>query len=57
VNKEQVPKIPGFAVMRERKEEKVNKEQAQEILLSGIVVQDHNEPTEKNKEFRAQRDD
>ena len=40
VNKEQVPKIIGFAIMRETKEEKVNKEYTQHIVLSGIVVQD-----------------
>jgi hypothetical protein len=35
----------------------VNKEQAQEIVLSGIVVQDHNESTGKKEEVRVQRDD
>jgi hypothetical protein len=31
VNKEQVPEIAGFAVVRERKEEKVNKEQPKRL--------------------------
>jgi hypothetical protein len=53
VNKEHVPKITKFAVVRERKEKKVNKEQDQEILLSGIVVQDHNESTGKKEEVRV----
>jgi hypothetical protein len=39
----------------ERKEGQVNKEQVQEIVLSGIVVKD--ESTNKKKEVRAQRDD
>jgi hypothetical protein len=39
----------------ERKEGQVNKEQVQEIVLSGIVVKD--ESTDKKKEVRAQRDD
>jgi hypothetical protein len=38
----------------ERKEGKVNKEQVQEIVLSGIVVKD--ESTDRKKEVRAQRD-
>jgi hypothetical protein len=38
----------------ERKEGKVNKEQVQDIVLSGIVVKD--ESTDRNKEVRAQRD-
>jgi hypothetical protein len=38
----------------ERKEEQVNKEQFQEILLSEIVVKD--ESTDRKKEVRAQRD-
>jgi hypothetical protein len=36
------------------KEGQVNKEQVQEIVLSGIVVKD--ESTDKNKEVRAHRD-
>jgi hypothetical protein len=39
----------------ERKEGQVNKEQVQEIVLSGIVVKD--ESTDRKKEVRAQRDD
>jgi hypothetical protein len=39
----------------ERKEGHVNKEQVQEIVLSGIVVKD--ESTDRKKEVRAQRDD
>jgi hypothetical protein len=39
----------------ERKEGQVNKEQVQEIALSGIVVKD--ESTDKKKEVEAQRDD
>ena len=39
----------------ERKEGHVNKEQVQEIVLSGIVVKD--ESIDKNKEVIAQRDD
>jgi hypothetical protein len=39
----------------ERKERHVNKEQVEEIVLSIIVVKD--ESTNRNKEFRAQRDD
>jgi hypothetical protein len=35
----------------------MNKERAQEIGLSGIVVQDHNESTGKKEEVRVQRDD
>jgi hypothetical protein len=42
--------------MRKKRRE-VNKEQAQEIVLSGIVVQDHNESTGKKEEVRVQRDD
>jgi hypothetical protein len=38
VSKEKVPEIAGFAVVQERKEERVNKEQVQEIVLLGIVV-------------------
>jgi hypothetical protein len=38
----------------ERKERQVNKEQVQEILLSGIVVKD--ESTDRKKEVRAKRD-
>jgi hypothetical protein len=38
----------------ERKEEQVNKEQVQEIVLSDIVVKD--ESTDRKKEVRAQRD-
>jgi hypothetical protein len=38
----------------ERKEGQVNKEQVQEIVLSGIVVKD--ESTDRKKEVRAQRD-
>ena len=38
----------------ERKEGQVNKEQVQEIVLSGIVVK--YQSTDKNKEVRAQRD-
>jgi hypothetical protein len=41
--------------VRERKEEKVNKEHDQEIVLSGIVVQDQS--TERNKYVIVQRDD
>jgi hypothetical protein len=55
VNKEHVPEITGFAVVRERKEEKVNKEQVQEIVLSGIVVQDQS--IGRKKEVKVQRDD
>jgi hypothetical protein len=40
--------------MKENKDE-VNKEQVQEIVLSGIVVKD--ESTDRNKEVRDQRDD
>jgi hypothetical protein len=39
----------------ERKEGHVNKEQVQEIVLSGIVVKD--ESRDKKKKLRAQRDD
>jgi hypothetical protein len=39
----------------ERKEGQVNKEQVQEIVLSGTVVKD--ESTDRKKEVRAQRDD
>jgi hypothetical protein len=39
----------------ERKEGQVNKEQVQEIVLSGIVVKD--ESIDKKKEVKAQRDD
>jgi hypothetical protein len=39
----------------ERKEGQVNKEHAQEIVLSGIVVKD--ESTNRKKEVKAQRDD
>jgi hypothetical protein len=39
----------------ERKEGQVNKEQVQEIVLSGIVVKD--ESIDRKKEVRAQRDD
>jgi hypothetical protein len=39
----------------ERKEGQINKEQVQEIVLSGIVVKD--ESTDRKKEVRAQRDD
>jgi hypothetical protein len=39
----------------ERKEGRVNKEQVQEIVLSGIVVKD--ESTNRKKEVRSQRDD
>jgi hypothetical protein len=38
----------------ERKEEQVNKEQVQEIVLSDIVVKD--ESIDRKKEVRAQRD-
>jgi hypothetical protein len=38
----------------EIKEGKVNKEQVQEIVLSGIAVKD--ESTDRKKEVRAQRD-
>jgi hypothetical protein len=38
----------------ERKEGQVNKEQVQEIVLSGIIVKD--ESKYRKKEFRAQRD-
>jgi hypothetical protein len=38
----------------ERKEGHVNKEQVQEIVLSGIVVQD--ESTDRKKEVRVQKD-
>jgi hypothetical protein len=38
----------------ERKEGQVNKEQVQDIVLSGIVVKD--ESIDRNKEVRAQRD-
>jgi hypothetical protein len=41
--------------INERKEGKVNKEMVQEIVLTGIVVKD--ESIDKNKEFRARRDD
>jgi hypothetical protein len=41
--------------MTKRKEGQVNKEQFQEIVLSGTVVKD--ESTDINKEVRAQRDD
>ena len=40
--------------INERKEGQVNKEQFQEIVLSGIVVKD--ESTDRKKEVRAQRD-
>ena len=43
MNKENVPEITKFAIVQERKEEQVNKAQAEEIVLSRIVVQDHNE--------------
>ena len=39
----------------ERKEGQVNKEQVQQIVLSGIVVKD--ESMDRKKEVRAQRDD
>jgi hypothetical protein len=39
----------------ERKEGQINKEQIQEIVLSGIVVKD--ESTDRRKEVRARRDD
>jgi hypothetical protein len=55
VNKDQVPKITGFVVMREIKEDQVNKEHAQEIVLPGIVVQDQS--IGRKKEFIFQRDD
>jgi hypothetical protein len=45
VNKYKFPEIAGFIVVREREEEQVDKEQDQEIILSGIVVRDHNEYT------------
>jgi hypothetical protein len=38
----------------ERKEGQVNKEHVQEIVLSGIVVQD--ESTDRKKEVRVQKD-
>jgi hypothetical protein len=41
VNENQVLEIVGFAILR--KEEQENKEKTREIVLSGIVVQDHNE--------------
>jgi hypothetical protein len=34
VNKEYVPKIVGFAVVQERKEQKMNKKQVHHIVLS-----------------------
>jgi hypothetical protein len=40
--------------INERKEGQVNKEQFQEIVLSGIVVKD--ESTDRKKEVIAQRD-
>jgi hypothetical protein len=43
--------------VRERKEEKVNKEQAQEIEILGIAMEDHNESTGKREEVKFQRDD
>jgi hypothetical protein len=52
VNKEQVPEITGFAVVRERKEEQENKEHVQEIVLSGIVVQDQSTEERKKSNFR-----
>jgi hypothetical protein len=55
VNKEQVPEIVGFTVVRERREEE--KEHAQEVVLSGIVVQDHKESTGKKEEVRVKEDD
>jgi hypothetical protein len=55
VNKEQVLEITGIAVVRERKEEHVNKERAQEIVLSGIIVQ--NKSTEKKKKVIVQKYD
>jgi hypothetical protein len=41
--------------INERKERQVNKEQVQEIVLSGIVVKD--ESTDRKKEVRTLRDD
>jgi hypothetical protein len=43
--------------VQEREEEKVSKEQSQEIVLSGIVVHDHNEYTGKKEEDIVQKDD
>jgi hypothetical protein len=54
VNKEQVPKIIEFVVAWERKEEQVNKEYVQEIVLLQIVVQD--ESTKRKKEVRVHKD-
>jgi hypothetical protein len=40
VNQDQVPEIAGFTVVQKGKEEQVNKQQIQEIILLVIVVQD-----------------
>jgi hypothetical protein len=47
--------IERFGKKYERKEGQVNKEQVQEIVLSGMVVKD--ESIDRKKEVRAQRDD
>ena len=52
MNDDQVPEITEFRVVRERKQEQVYKEQAQEIILSIIVVKDHNESIGKKKDVR-----
>jgi hypothetical protein len=55
VNKDQVLEILGFVVVQEGKEEKVNKEKVEDIVLSGIVVQDQS--TGKREEVRVHKDD